>query len=1090
MGRRVAALACLLFACLLHAQNESASLAGEVADSSGAAIVHAALRLVNVDTGESYETISTDTGHYAFPIVKAGRYQLTASLTGFKQFQQSGIVMETGVPSRADIRMEVGAMTEKVTVTAEAALVQSETSAVGAIVNNQTISQMPLVDRRATQLAKLSGFTVQTGTGSATAFTVAGGRGANGNFRMDGGNDTNIMLGTNAIILDPPVESLEEFNFSISNYSAELGRSGGGVIQMTTKSGTNTLHGSVYEFNRNTATSTRSFFSPKVPILHYNLFGASLGGPIRKNRTFFFFNYEGLRQSSQTQQILSVPTPAEVAGNFSADSYIVRDPTTAARAPFPGNIIPASAMDPVGKQVAAFYPAPNIAGRPSQNNNFTGPATRQFPSNNYVTRIDHSIRSTDRIYGRLGKTDSLETDLPFYANALVDSNSQTLSQSYWNATASWIHNFSGTALNEARFTYDRRKYLNNAGGTGSGLNGKLGIPGVDPTFFGQFTVTGLIGFGSISSVNPFGNQGESQQRLQSPITDHNFSDTFTLIRGSHQLKFGFEVRSSSSLEIDKLTGGGTFTFNNVATGNSLASLLLGWTASGSVAVAEPIIARAATYATFVQDDWKISQRLTLNLGVRWDIDTPRWAENNRQNSFDATAINPVCNCPGVITFSGQNGLSKYAHNFDKKDIGPRIGFAYRAGDKWVLRGGAGLLYIGQYDQATPTYAETGFAATSSLSSPDGGVTPAFLLKNGLPPLVFPTQDQLTPGFGAVPIGKAPTTSFDFFQPSGRKEGYLEQFNLNIQRELRRNLILEVGYLGTLGHHLSSPQQLNINQVPLSLMGPGNQQSHRPFPQFNNVLEDVPDIGNSNYHGMNVRLEKRFAHGLQFQANYTFSRLIDDLASRNQVNGVASDFQNIYNRQADRGLSGNDIKERFVWSSVWEVPVGRGKALDPHNAVLNHVIGGWSAGYIAVLQTGSPYEVVELTNTANAFSPGLRPNVVGNSNNLPGGRSKAQQLAQWFNTAAFAAPAPNTFGNAGRTDGYGPRLMSMDLSVLKDFHFTERQRLQFRLEMLNFLNHANFALPNQQRGSPAFGQITSLVAGNQSRIVQLGLHYKF
>src|SRR5579864_4770420 len=255
---------------------------------------------------------------------------------------------------------------------------------------------------------------------------------------------------------------------------------------MTTKSGTNDFHCSAYDYFRNTSINTRSFFSATVPILHYNLFGASIGGPIRKNRTFFFFNYEGLRQSSQTIQILNVPTPAEVSGNFSADSYMVRDPTTAARAPYPGNIIPASAQDPVGARIAAFYPAPNIPGRPSGNSNFSGPATHTIPSNNYVGRLDHTIRASDRIYGRIGETNSLETDLPFYAPAAVDSNSQTLDQAYINISGAWIHNVSGTALNEVRYTYDRRKYINNAGGVGSGLNGKLGINGVEPSFFGQY----------------------------------------------------------------------------------------------------------------------------------------------------------------------------------------------------------------------------------------------------------------------------------------------------------------------------------------------------------------------------------------------------------------------------------------------------------------------------------------------------------------------------------------------------------------------------------------------------------------------------
>jgi hypothetical protein len=239
----------------------------------------------------------------------------------------------------------------------------------------------------------------------------------------------------------------------------------------------------------------------------------------------------------------------------------------------------------------------------------------------------------------------------------------------------------------------------------------------------------------------------------------------------------------------------------------------------------------------------------------------------------------------------------------------------------------------------------------------------------------------------------------------------------------------------------------------------------------------------------VRVQKRYAHGLQFQANYTFARLIDNVAARNELGGVTNDFQNIYNRRADRGLSGNSIAQRLVWSSLWEVPLGKGKALDPKNPILHHVLGGWSAGYIALLQTGSAYGVVELTNTTNSFSPSQRPNVVGNPQ-LPGGRPKAAQLAQWFNTAAFAAPALYTFGNAGRTDGYGPHLINMDLSILKEFSLTERRRLEFRLEMLNFLNHANFALPNVSQGSASFGQITSLIPGNQSRIVQLGLHYKF
>jgi len=621
-------------------------------------------------------------------------------------------------------------------------------------------------------------------------------------------------------------------------------------------------------------------------------------------------------------------------------------------------------------------------------------------------------------------------------------------------------------------------------GDTSGLDGKLGLTGVNPQFFGEFAPAGLTQIGgNIAYQN-------AQERIQSPVRDNALDEKVTLIRGSHQLKFGVEYRSSLSTEGDFLLAGGYFTFNNVATGSALAAMLLGWADIAEVQETEPLHARASTHALFAQDDWKVTPRLTLNLGVRWDIDTPRWEQMDRQNGFNETAINPVCNCPGVVTFAGQNGLGKYAHNWDWKDFGPRVGFAYRFGDTWVMRGGAAQLYIGQYDQATPTYAALGFQATTALTSPDNGLTPAAVLSKGLPPLLYPSPSQLTAGYGAVPPGATPTTAVDFFYPTGRKEGYLEQYNFNMQHQITRNLVAEIGYLATLGHHLSSKTPLTIDQVPPSLMGPGNAQINRPFPQFSNVSEDVPDIGNSSYNAMNVRLEKSWSHGLLFQANYTWSRLIDDLAARNELGGNTTDFQNVYDRAADRGLSGNSISHRMVLSTVYAVPAGAGRGFDARNRFMNGVIGGWSLGYIAVLQTGPPWGAVDLTNTTNSFSPAQRPNVVGNPNNLSSERSKAQQLAEWFNTSAFAVAAPYTFGDAGRTDGFGPGLISMDISILREFRIHESHTLEFRMEMLNFLNHANFANPNTSVGSPAFGQVTSLITGNQSRIIQFALHYKF
>ncbi|HYI92217.1 MAG TPA: hypothetical protein VEX68_01610, partial [Bryobacteraceae bacterium] len=463
-----------------------------------------------------------------------------------------------------------------------------------------------------------------------------------------------------------------------------------------------------------------------------------------------------------------------------------------------------------------------------------------------------------------------------------------------------------------------------------------------------------------------------------------------------------------------------------------------------------------------------------------------------QNSFDRYAINPVSNTPGVITWSGRDGLSDYAHNFDKNNFGPRVGFAYRASDKWVIRGGGGILFVGQYDQATPILANLGFSLRGDVVSPDGGRTPAFLLRNGLPPVVPPSEDQLVPGFGAVPAGQNPTLAVEFFEPSGRTVPYLYNFNFNIQRQLPGNAVFEVAYLSTLGHKLTAPGSRTINQVEPTRIGPGNVQALRPFPQFSDVRVIAPTIGNSNYHGLNFRLDKRFSRGLQFNANYTWSKAIDDVESRDEIGGNAGDnaFGNQYDRHSDRGLSGNHIAHRFIGSATWDLPFGVGRAWSVSNPVLERIVGGWSASIIYEARTGSPFGVIE--NNAAAIYPTaatVRSNVA----------APYQQNANWrsnvlsetfFDPSSFAAPAQYTFGNAGRTVAIGPGAIVSDLSVLKNIPVSEGQRLQLRVEALNFLNHANFALPNQGRGVANFGRISALANGNQARIIQLGLHYKF
>ena len=1078
--RRSAILVAAVFSLakgLLWAQGQISMLSGVITDATGSVVPGALVRVTNVETGENYQALSNEGGNYTLPLVKPGRYDLAAEAPGFKRHTQSGIVLETGIPARLDVQLEVGVVSESVSVEASVALLQTATSSVGAVVENRTIVNMPLINRRAAQLARLNGFMTQVGTGS--NFTIAGGRGDNSMWYIDGGNVQNVTLGVSTLNFDPPIESLQEFNVSISNYAAELGRTGGGVIQMTTKSGTNQLHGSAYGSLRNNKLDARSFFAASKPKLRDSLFGASIGGPVLKDKTHYFFNYEGRRAVRETTQIVNVPTRPETRGDFSASTLAIRDPEAAGRPRFANNIIPVSRLDPVGAKLAAFYPEPNVSGRPSGSSNFLQNQSVDNPANAYVARLDHIFADNDRIYGRFLASSGHTNTNPIFPTPGTDQFHEIRLSSYFNASGTWFHNFTPTVINELRHTWGRRRFINLAGGTDRGLAEQIGIKGTNPRFFPQVTLSGLTGLGR-----------GGHERLQVPILTHHIADFVTLIRGNHALKFGGEWRFSLNDDVFRGTAGGRLDFNDVATGSSLASLLLGWTRLGSRQETLPLRSRANATGGFVQDDWKVTPKLTLNLGLRWDLDQPRWEQfDNRQSSFDRFVLNPVSGTPGTVVFSGRNGLTKFAHNHDWNNFGPRFGFAWQPSKGWSIRGGAAVVYVGQYDTGTPTVANLGFSIQGQRVSPDNGLTPALLLRNGLPPIPPPTEADLNPGFGAVRVGQATTTAVEFFERD-RRQGYLETFNINVQRQLPLDLLFEVGYLGTLGHKLPAPDSQGINQVRPELLGPGNAQVRRPFPQFSNVQVLVPAIGNSNYHGLNFKVQKRYSAGLHFQANYTWSRLLDDVESRNELGGnPGSAYADFYNRRGDRGLSGNNVSHRFIWSSVYELPVGRGRPLNLDHPVWRQLFAGWTTGLIAELRTGPPWGVAEDVNRTNSFSQAQRPNVVGEAQ-LSGDRPKADRLERWFNTAAFAQPPEYTFGNAGRTSGYGPGAVIMDLSILKDFSISEAHRLQFRCEMLNFINRANFGLPVLQRGNRAFGRITSLIDGNQARIVQMGLHYKF
>ena len=504
--------------------------------------------------------------------------------------------------------------------------------------------------------------------------------------------------------------------------------------------------------------------------------------------------------------------------------------------------------------------------------------------------------------------------------------------------------------------------------------------------------------------------------------------------------------------------------------------------------ADILESRTDYFGFFVQDDWKVTPNFTLNIGLRWELDTPRWErQDNRQSGFDPTVTNPVCNCPGVVTFSGRDGRSKYAHNFDANNLGPRVGFAWEAANGFVVRGGYGINYNGMYARAVPFTLFNGFSLSGSFSSPDGGFTKAFALSDGMPAV---EREELTSAFGAVPIGSRPRLAPDFFQQN-QHNGMHQQWNLGIQRELPGRLLTEISYIGNVGHNLGGAN-VNLNMIPLvNGRGPDNQaQSLRPFPQFNAVWHESPAWGNSAYHSMNVKAEKRYSGGMNFLLNYTWSKFLDDVEAATELGGeVGNGYQHISLRHLDKSLSGNDVRHRFIGSIVYELPVGKNRPLPVNSAALDALIGGWGIGMIAEFRTGVPFGVIENTNRSNTFAHVQRPNLLGSVSRLSDWRSNVRGN-NYFDPSLFEAPGAGLIGSAPRNLCCGPGFNGFDLSVHKWFEFTEKHKLQLRGDFYNLFNRPSFANPELRRGRGGFGRVNGVLVGSSGRLAQVSLRFEF
>lgn len=1059
----------------LLAQSYTGRATGAVLDPTGAVVPKARLDVVNLATGIRASAQSNDQGIYQLTQLPPGQYKLTVEAPGFRQYVRSPLVVETGTVLSLDIQLEVGDTAESVTVSAETPLLQSDASSLNQVIENKSVANMPLASRRVGGLlgllANVNMITENTVAGWVD-FSMGGGRGRQQNWQLDGATVTGVPMFTAAVDMNPPVEAIQELRVEVNGYPAEYGRGTGGFISMTTKAGTNGLHGVLYEFLRNDKFDARRFFSPGISPRRYNVFGGAIGGPIIRDRTHYFFSYEGTQRRDGTTRTFNVPSIREVQGDFSQVAGTLLDPLT--RQPFPGKIIPVSRMDPIGRQFAALYPAPNVPGAASGANNYRLNTVNKLAANNIVGRVDHTFGPRDRLTVRLLKYRGSNDNGSVLPVPTADPNATINVTDTFNITPGWFHQVNNSLFSEFRVgilnRWQEQPRLDD-----SGLAGQMGLRGVDPGGTPRFTVTGLSALG-------LSNQG----RLIRPVRSVQLGEAISWFKGRHTVKFGGDWRRSWITDAQYGSKFGAFGFNDVAVGRNfgLAAVLLGWANSATVLTGEasPYM---HTVGAYLQDDWKISARLTLNFGLRFDFDSPWREAENRRSGFDPAPINPVSGTPGVMTFAGMNGVGPYAHPFDTNNIGPRFGFAWRpAGANTVIRGGYGLIFGGIYDGSFGRVFSVGYGDDRTFVSPDNGLTPAILLKDGVPQ---PPPAPLGPGFGAVRVGDRVTTSPQLAMPDQRNP-YAHHMNFTIQHQLRRGYLIEVGYLSNLGHRLAG-RDININEIRPELRGAVQDQRLRPFPQYGNITLRSPNWGNSSYHAFTAKLERRFSGGLSTLTSYTWSKFIDDVEAVIEAAGApGSGQQSYYERHVDKGLSGSDQRHRLVSSFVYDLPFGRGRRFDVPGNILNAIVGGWNLSGSIELRSGLPYGVTEASNRHNSFNSGSQRSNVTGSFELPADRPRSELVRQWFNTAAFAFPGNGISGNAARSTGIGPGYANVDCAVIKGIPIKESIEMQLRGEFFNTLNRPNFDNPNTSRGAAAFGLISNTI--NDGRFIQVGLRVVF
>jgi outer membrane receptor protein involved in Fe transport len=1080
------AFSAMVCGTLAYGQVDTATIVGTVHDASGAVIVGGTITVTATDTGIKTTARTDTTGNYVVTPLRIGNYSVSVEATGFKTETHSGIVLQVQDRLRVDFTMQVGSIAEVVNIQSEIPVVETETSALGDVVTSEQVTDLPLNGRDFTQLATLTtgvikitessgsinGATSQSNGNAGGAFAVNGTRGNLNNFMLDGiDNNSNDNAGN---ILQTNVDAIQEFKIQTSDYSAEFGRSGGAVINATIKSGTNQFHGTAFDFLRNDDLDARNFFepsgSPKAPF-RQNQFGGTLGGPIRRNKTFFFMDYQGTRAGTSNPDISTVPTAAEIGGNFNGVTTIF-DPNSTQmvngnvlRTPFPGNIIPADRFDPIAHNVAELYPAPNVPGALA--NNYVIDATGNLQIDQMDVRVDHTLSDRQQIFARFSlsqETRFVEPPLPGLADGGSYGTGQYLDDTR-GAAVGYTFTISPTMVNEYRMGFNRAHYIDNKPAYGQNYPpAGLAVPGVP----GSDAVNGLTLFSPGSGFKRVGEPGYTP--TTSTSQEFQYGDTLSIVHGKHSLKVGTELRWSqfNLFQIGQPRGSfsfsGQFTADSPSsgdgTGNGLADMLLGDPIFSTISTLTYFGNRQQTYGGFIQDDYKISRTLTLNLGLRYDYTTPIKEAHNQQANFDFAT--------GQLVAAGQNGASAGLVTADKTDFAPRIGLAWNPLKNTVIRAGYGRFFSYQEIRTgdplqlaynLPFFYQPAFASD--------GVTPVLTVSGGFPPL-NPSQ-----AVDASVTGSGSGVGSHLHAP------VLDEWNFNIQQQLPDNILLEVAYVGSKSTHLQV--LLDPNQDPTP--GPGDIQSRRPYPQYSGFT-DIVDRGNSNFDALEIKAEKRLSQGLMFLSSFTFSKSMND---QPEICCNSPWPQNSYDVAAERGPS--DFDQRFRWVSSFDylLPLGKGQRYLNSSRAADLVLGGWHVGGIFTWHSGFYFSPAMGYDPSNTGSQGLtRTDRVCNGN-LPSGQ---RSVNLWFDTSCFPLPTGYAFGNSGKNVLVGPGMVDADMSLRKLFAITERFRLEFRAELFNAFNHPIFAQPDNYitDGPGATGVITSTAA--TQREIQLALKLLF